>query len=78
MVGCKLHHLLAQMALVIKLNAGLSINECILSTYYRLDIVRIHRNYKVSFFSQSSLLSNYEIYEQERMDNKSQLLFPVL
>lgn len=55
MIGCKLHHLVAQMALVIKLNAELSINECIFNTYYVLDIVRIHRHYK------TSLPSFYEI-----------------
>lgn len=48
MIGCKLHHLVAQMALVIKLNAELSINECIFNTCYVLDIVRMHRQYKTS------------------------------
>ena len=60
MVGCKLHHLVAQMALVMKQNAGLSIKERIVSIYYVLDIVRIQRKYKTNFSSPVSLQSNYE------------------
>lgn len=78
MVVCKLHHLVAQMALVMKLNAGLSISEHIFSTYYVLDIVRIQRKYKTNFSSHSSLQSNYETYEHERTDKKIQLLFSFL
>lgn len=61
MVGCKLYHLVAQMALVIKLNAELSINGCIFNTYYVLNIGRIHKKYKTSFFFHLSLQSIYEI-----------------
>lgn len=70
MVGSKLYQLVAQMALIIKLSSGLSINECIFSTYYVLNIVRIDRKYKTSFLCRLSLLSNYEIEEDEKTDNK--------
>ena len=76
MVGSTLYQWVAQMALVIKLSAGLSINECIFSTYYVLNIVRIHRKYKTSFLCRLNLWSTYEIEENERTDNKIQLLFP--
>lgn len=63
------------MALVIELSVGLSINECIFSTYYMLNTVRIHRKYKTGFLFHLSLQSNYEMEEGEKTDNKSQLLF---
>lgn len=65
MVGYKLYHVVAHMALAIKLIAGLSISECIFSTYYVLNIVRIHRTHKTSFLYHLSLRSNYEIEERE-------------
>lgn len=75
MVGCKLHHLVAQMALVMKQNAGLSISERVVSIYYVLDIVRIQRKYKTNFPSPLSLQSNYEIEDCQRTDDKSTFIF---
>lgn len=52
MFGCKLYHLVS---FVIKLSAGLSINECVFSTYYVLNIVRTHKKCKTSFLCCLSL-----------------------